>query len=550
MANDFTGLDQFLANNGYQDVQPSPSAQAKPAKKSSTKYISNAENQAATATLEKTKQDVQDAATRLQTAMGQYKMGALSKADLNDIFNNYIQLQDKLYTMDAPASTQIHEKFFPSVNPAVGAGTKPASAGQTQELRYDAQGNSLVPGTTAYATGLKTKPIIPTAAAMQGKSTGGIPTKSDSSGAGAGAGDTSQSTIGGFVPLPKGKTFGDTVGGPQGPQTLEKWSQQYGGIGAMALTIPWMRDLLGQAVAGGWTAQKFTDSVKNYTDPSTGQRPWDQIGQAYRDSTIAYYDNKQAWGQQYNDKLAVLQQNAIAEGYDPTVFGTKLNLADPSSIDAAYKDQNSVMNTFFNTYYNNMPDITTIQQWIANHSSLAKTDQNVYAGVVGQNADTLKSYASDMGVAPMYLTNPMGKAGTPGSSGDFFLDTANLIQQGKTTMEEQQNYIKQQAMSIYKPFANRINEGMSVKMLASPYLNAAGNLLEVDPSSFDLGSSTGWGAQITKAMQGDSTTPMSLDSFMTQVKQSPDWLKTTNARNSIMDTATQLLRNFGMVVGG
>jgi len=36
---------------------------------------------------------------------------------------------------------------------------------------------------------------------------------------------------------------------------------------------------------------------------------------------------------------------------------------------------------------------------------------------------------------------------------------------------------------------------------------------------------------------------------MTQVKQRPEWLNTTNARNSLMDTATNMLRNFGLVVG-
>ena len=41
---------------------------------------------------------------------------------------------------------------------------------------------------------------------------------------------------------------------------------------------------------------------------------------------------------------------------------------------------------------------------------------------------------------------------------------------------------------------------------------------------------------------------MSLDQFATQVKQRPEWLQTGNARNSMMDTANQLLRSFGMVV--
>ena len=85
--------------------------------------------------------------------------------------------------------------------------------------------------------------------------------------------------------------------------------------------------------------------------------------------------------------------------------------------------------------------------------------------------------------------------------------------------------------------------------LASPYTSAMANLLEVDPSSIDLGSSTGYGAMVTKALQGDGVNPTNLGQFTTQVKQNPAWLQTTNARNSLMDTANQLLHSFGLVVG-
>jgi len=109
--------------------------------------------------------------------------------------------------------------------------------------------------------------------------------------------------------------------------------------------------------------------------------------------------------------------------------------------------------------------------------------------------------------------------------------------------------MQQVAMNIYKPFAQQIKDGFSVADLAQPYTSTVANLLEVPPASIDLGSSTGNGAMVSKALQGDGTTPMNLDAFTTQVKQRPEWLNTTNARNSLMDTATSLLRNFGMVVG-
>ena len=91
---------------------------------------------------------------------------------------------------------------------------------------------------------------------------------------------------------------------------------------------------------------------------------------------------------------------------------------------------------------------------------------------------------------------------------------------------------------------------MTVRALASPYLNAASNLMEVGGDTIDLGSNTGLGATITKAMQGDQKSSVPLDQFMTQLKQDPAWLKTTNARNSLMDNANSLLQSFGLVVNG
>ena len=105
------------------------------------------------------------------------------------------------------------------------------------------------------------------------------------------------------------------------------------------------------------------------------------------------------------------------------------------------------------------------------------------------------------------------------------------------------------AANIYKPFAQQIKDGYSVSDLASPYTSAVANLLEVSPTSVDLGATTGYGSLVTKALQGDGTNPMNLDAFTTQVKQQPQWLNTKNARDSLMGTASTMLRNFGLVVG-
>jgi hypothetical protein len=543
--NNFGSLDAFMANAGIS--QPTTKADLPTPAQIKTKAKKVAADSAATDAVSQARNDATNAAASLQVFIARYKEGGIPKELLNQVFEMYNKAQDKLYTMDAPSAQEINQKFFPAAG---------ANGEQAQPLRYGVNGESLVPGTPEYKNGLAT-PVAATIVYDKNGQPVKNPDGSYKTAVGATAPDA--------TPVPsKTKTSGTAAGGytvvtptelanqqyqVAGPNlnpdvVTAKWGEQYGGIGAMAMTIPWMKNLLAQAAAGGWNATRFTNAVKNYTDSTTGQKPWDQISQAYRDSTLAYYDNKQAWGQQYNDKLDILQKSAIAQGEDPSVFGSKIDLTSGAAIDAAYKDQHNGVNSFFNVYYNNVPDQNTIDKYVSNHTSLAKTDNNVYAGVIGQNADALTSYADSMGISPMLLPSQQG------APGDYFANAAKAVQDGTTTMEEQQNYIKQQAIATYAPFANRIKEGMTVQSLASPYINTAANLLEISPNKISLGDTQGLGSAVTKALQGDGTSPMALDKFMTSIKQRPEWLQTTNARNSLMDTATTLLRNFGMVTGG
>ena len=607
----YSDLDAFLANAGYAEPTPAPAAKAKAKGKGPTAQ-QVLDNQAGTYELNQTKQAAQDAAARLQTALAQYKEGALTKDQLNNIFGDYTKIQDKLQTIDAPSAQAINAQYFPgrgsaapktnnaegSIAPTLVFGPdgkpekNPDGTYKTQIVDENGNVNGVAPTIVFDKNGKPVKNpdgsyktqvadengnvngVAPTIVfgpdgkpvknpdgsyktAVGATAPNATPPANNTPGSSGGSKSTGNTPTGasGFTPLTQTEQDANAfkLAGPNISQDAKSqlWSQQYGGIGAMALTIPWMKNLLAQAASGGWSATKFTNEVKNYTD-SSGQKPWDTLAQAYRDSTLAYYDNKQAWAQQYNDKLDILQKSAIAQGLDPSVFGSALSIKDPShlspdeikAIDAAYQDQHSGVNSFFNVYYNNMPDQATIDKYVSNHTSLAKTDNGVYGGVIGQHVNTLTDYAESMGISPMLLPAQQGGAS------DYYANAAKAIQNGTTTMEEQQNYIKQQAIATYAPFANRIKEGMTVQSLASPYINAASNLLEIAPSKIALSDTQGLGQFVTTALQGDGTNPMSLDKFMTAVKQRPEWLQTTNARNSVMDTATTFLRNMGMVTGG
>lgn len=410
--------------------------------------------------------------------------------------------------------------------------------------------------TAALPTGIgQTTPAANAPSTSAGTSSGAAGGKSTQTPSGVNAGSATKvvGTNAQFVPLapnqaPPGaiQPFSATPFESANASQQQQFIQQFGGIAAMAFSTPWIAKILDQAVTQKWDAKKFTDAISVAPEYAA----W---GKSVQDLNISYYGDPthQAWAQQYNDKLEILKQSALAQGLDPSVFGDKIDTSNPSAIQAAFADKNNGVNAYLTQYFNNAPSQTIIDQYVANHAGLAKTAGGVLGGTLAATAQDLRSYAASMGVASQYLSPSWtGAQGQVNTGQDYWTNAAQAIQKGFTTSEAEKNLYRQQAQNIYKPFAQQIANGYSVSQLASPYTSAVQNLLELGGQPIDLGATTGYGAMVTKALQGDGTNPVNLDQFTTQIKQRPEWLQTSNARNSLMDTATQLLRNFGMVVGG
>lgn len=353
-----------------------------------------------------------------------------------------------------------------------------------------------------------------------------------------------------FVPTttPPGanQPFGLTPFESANQSQQQQFINQFGGLASMAFATPWIAKILDQAIVGKWDGTKFAETVRQAPEYSS----WSQ---AVQEGNLAYYGDvtHQAWAEKYNNTLRDLRNSATLQGLDPSVFGQDIDVKNPSAIQAAFADKNNPVNVYLSQYFKTPASDAVFSQFVANHAGLAKSTTGSLGGTLAATAADLRAYAAQYGVASQYLTPTWsGAAGSVSQGPDYWSNAASAIEKGYTNAETEKALYRQQAQIMYKPFAQQIADGYSVAQLASPYTSAVQSLLELGNQPIDLGSTTGYGSMVTKALMGDGTNPMNLDQFTTQIKQRPEWLQTTNARNSLMDTATQLLRNFGMVVGG
>ena len=296
--------------------------------------------------------------------------------------------------------------------------------------------------------------------------------------------------------------------------------------------------LLDQAIAGNWSASKWKQAYQS--------SQWFQTnGATYATEEQDRLTAPGTYAANYNNLLDQMALTAKAEGIDISGFGGHITADQAKAMDP---NSNPVAKLLQNYYTSAVPS-NVLTTYLAKNGQIAMANGSAQ-GTLATTATSLRNYASQMGVASQFLSPTWSNAaGQQVAGSDYFTSAALAAEQGLTTADSVQANMRNVAANIYKPFAQQIKDGYSVSDLASPYTSAVANLLEVSPTSVDLGATTGYGSLVTKALQGDGTNPMNLDAFTTQVKQQPQWLNTQNARDSLMGTASTMLRNFGLVVG-
>jgi hypothetical protein len=280
------------------------------------------------------------------------------------------------------------------------------------------------------------------------------------------------------------------------PQEL---AAQYGYAYSMLKSIPELNTIFGNAVAGQWSATKFTAALMAtswYQTHSASQRAYIALG--------------------YADPSTQASQRA-AQVASTQAVASKMGAVVPQNI----------LDQLATQYLQNGWNADQLNQALSKY--IAYDQYGALGGTAGDEEMTMRTLAQNNGVT---------------ISNNWILNTAQAIADNTSTLEDGEAYIRKQAENMFPNYAKEIKSGQNLSDLAAPYMQDYQKYLEVGP-----GQTTLFDPQMMKALQykdptGKNST-MPLWQFDTHLRQDPRWIKTQNAQDSIMSTAHTVLQNFG-----
>ncbi len=153
-----------------------------------------------------------------------------------------------------------------------------------------------------------------------------------------------------------------------------------------------------------------------------------------------------------------------------------------------------------------------------------------YVGEAGAVEDELLNFARNMGVR---------------MDRKYIRKSVENMASGAWDINRAKDQITRQAMSAFPNLREDLKAGFTVADLAGSYIQSMATLMELNPADIDL-----FDPKIRRALAGkgkDGKPEMkTIWEFEEDLRHDPRWLKTNNARETIMSAGRQVLNDFGL----
>lgn len=282
----------------------------------------------------------------------------------------------------------------------------------------------------------------------------------------------------------------------------DELAEQYGLSAALINSSKELKGLFNQAVSGGWSAAKFGAKLKN-------SKWWRTQSSTLRKYITQKYEDPASFKQKNTNAYAKFNSMAAQVGLSPQMKNGKasslLKKISYYSLALGWSD-------------------ARIKDYLGN---FVTTHGGMMWGEAGENFDKMHELAYTNGLK---------------FSTDRYKKWTREIAAGRSTLQNTESYIRQQAAAKYSAFSEQIKAGQNVIDLAAPYIKSAATLLELPETEVDLNEKL-----VANAMQGSHAgANFPLWQFENYVRNDPRWRKTNNARESMMTVARQVAKDFGM----
>jgi hypothetical protein len=377
----------------------------------------------------------------------------------------------------------------------------------TSQLRYGTTGESLVPGTTAYtsSTTVKDTSVAP-------KPGGLIVDGTNPAGVQVQAGP-------GFKP-------GGSTGGTQiqaGPgykgkaPTVDPKTAWIGYLQATFKTLPQefkneIDKIFEQALApnSGWTQDTFNQAIQ--------QTKWyQQTLPSIRNFFLETNDPRNAAN--FAEKLQIETANVAAKLEN---LGIRTQQVDPVT-GKVYDNTQTIQGIAMSKLQNGWTDVQ-LTQHLGDNAQLLFTGGGTIGSSVSQIRNAALSYGINLDKNYLNTIQTSLLDATDGRDTTYYL-----------------NEMRNQAMDLYKPFAESIKSGRTLYEITNNYRTKMADLLEVDPENLS------WKDMMNKVIDPTTGNARMLSDFTKQVKQDPLWQYTKNAKETYSNMAVDLMKQFGFI---
>lgn len=288
---------------------------------------------------------------------------------------------------------------------------------------------------------------------------------------------------------------------PQKTMTPEELASSYGFTYAFLEGNKDLKKIFNQAVKDTWSTERFQAAIRD-------TKWWKTNSESMRKAQLTQKTDPATW-----------EAMMDAETVKVTQLAAEIGAAIPRS----------KMKKIVETALKANMDEGLLRNVLGQYVNFTK--DGTMHGEAGMHEFTMKQYAADMGITLDEQT---------------IKNQAQRVVRKVATTQDFESEVRESAKSMYPSYAKQLDAGMTMKDIASPYMQAMSDTLELpetDVTVFD--------PIIKRALNGLSPdgkpTGVSLTDFQQQLRNDPRWSKTSQARDTSMSAGLNVLKDMGLM---